>query len=232
MLWHRLTTIIRISEILKPRSVLPPLSAIHLLLCSAVVASGFTVLENFEAYSNEAFPSKWRCRSDEARKIYRVESEGGNRFLRAYADKQAFQIGLEHIFDPRQQRRLTWRWRVRKLPQGADERDANKHDSAAQVYVVFDNQYWPRILKYIWSSELPAGTHFTNPLYSRGQVIVLRNGQSQKDRWFEEEVNFYEDYRRLFAAEPGKVQGIGILTSSDSTQSVASADYDDFTLLP
>jgi Protein of unknown function (DUF3047) len=45
-------------------------------------------------------------------------------------------------------------------------------------------------------------------------------------------VNFYQDYQALFGAEPGRVLGIGLMTSSSFTQSVASADYDDFLLLP
>ena len=97
---------------------------------------------------------------------------------------------------------------------------------------MFDNQFWPRVIKYVWSASLPVGTSLTNPLYSRGKVLVLRNGQSDKNKWYDEEVNFFDDYRKLFGADPGKVQGIGILTSSDSTKSVAAADYDDLVLLP
>jgi hypothetical protein len=205
---------------------------IYLGFWGAASASGFTVLENFEAYVNGTFPPKWRSRNDEAQNIYQVVSENGNRFLRAHADNQAVQIALQYVFDPKQQRRLTWRWRVHQLPVGSDERAADKHDAAAQVYVIFDNQYWPRIIKYIWSATLPVNFRFTNPLYGRGRVIVLRNGSSQRGKWYEEDVNFYEDYEKLFGAEPGKVQGIGILTSSDATKSIASADYDDFILLP
>jgi Protein of unknown function (DUF3047) len=189
-------------------------------------------LEDFEGYPVQSFPEKWRRRSEAARKIYGVKSENGNQFLHAYADKQAVQIGLEHVFDPVKFRRLRWRWRVNALPQGADERTAEKHDAAAQVYVIFDNQYLPRVIKYIWSAALPAGTSFTNPLYGRGRIIVLRSGSSGKAEWHEETVDFYEDYKRLFREAPGQVQGIGILSSSDSTGSVVSADYDDFVLLP
>jgi hypothetical protein len=189
-------------------------------------------LENFEGYPVQSFPEKWRRRSEAARKIYRVKSENGNHFLHAYADNQAVQIGFEQLFDPARFRRLRWRWRVHALPQGADERMAEKHDAAAQVYVVFDNQYLPRIIKYIWSAALPAGTGFTNPLYRRGRVIVLRSGLSGKGEWHQETVDFYDDYKRLFGEEPGQVQGIGILSSSDSTRSIVSADYDDFVLLP
>ena len=63
-------------------------------------------------------------------------------------------------------------------------------------------------------------------------VIVLRSGSSKVGEWFHEIVSFYEDYKNFFGEEPGKVQGIGILSSSDATQSLAIADYDDFILLP
>ncbi len=79
---------------------------------------------------------------------------------------------------------------------------------------------------------MPVGARFTNPLYNRGRVVVLRSSATAKNQWYDEEVNFLDDYRRFFGAEPGKVQGIGILTSADSTTNVAAANYDDFVLLP
>jgi hypothetical protein len=130
-------------------------SASALILVFAVwgaqVISNSTPLEDFERYDNGAFPDRWRSHNDVARKIYRVEAETGGRFLRAHADKQAVQIGLDHVFEPKQRRRLTWRWRVHRLPTGADERNGDKHDDDAQVYVIFDNQYWPRVIKYMAS---------------------------------------------------------------------------------
>jgi Protein of unknown function (DUF3047) len=66
----------------------------------------------------------------------------------------------------------------------------------------------------------------------RGRVIVLRSASSKIGEWFREIVSVYEDYKNLFGEEPGKVQGVGILSSSDLTQSLAIADYDDFILLP
>jgi hypothetical protein len=213
-----------------------PLSALSacvltlvLLMADSVPAE--TVLENFETDVN-GFPSKWRVSNDTAKTIYRIESEKGNRYLRAHADNQAVQFGLEHIFDPKTQPRLKWRWRVRQLPTGADERVSGKHDAAAQVYVIFDNQIRPRVVKYTWSSSLPRWTQFTSPLYDRNKGIVLRSGPGESGRWYEEKVNFLEDYKKLFGAEPGKVQGIAILTSSDATKTVAAADYDDFVPLP
>ena len=201
-------------------------------LSHAGSAGAATVLEDFEQSGTSGLPPKWRATNDDAKTIYRIESENGNRFLRARAENQAVQIGLERIFDPKNQPRLKWRWRVHEIPKGADERVKGKHDAAAQVYVVFDNQIQPRVVKYTWSSSLPVGTQFTSPLYSRNKGIVKRSGQPDSKRWYEEEVNFFEDYKKLFGEEPGKVQGIAILTSSDATKTAAAADYDHFVLLP
>ena len=51
-----------------------------------------------------------------------------------------------------------WRWRVMQLPSGGDEGRKATHDSAAGVYVIFDNRILPRVLKYVWSATLPVGT--------------------------------------------------------------------------
>jgi len=202
------------------------------LMLWAGLAHGSSTLENFEHYEVQSFPSKWRASDEEAKVVYRIESENGNRFLRARADNKAVQIGLEHMFDVQRQPRLKWRWRVRQIPKGADERMSGKHDAAAQVYVIFDNRTRPRVVKYTWSSSLPVGTQFTSPLYSRNKGIVRRTGQADTLRWYEEEVDVLADFKRLFGSEPGKVQGIAILTSSDATKTTAAADYDDFVLLP
>jgi hypothetical protein len=190
-------------------------------------------LESFEECPLLAFPGQWKVwgDKDKARLIYRVMEESGNRFLHAYADHQAIQIGIVHVFQPREFPLLRWRWRVTQLSPGGDERRKETHDSAAGVYVFFDNQTFPRLIKYVWSATVPMGTRVQNPLYWRAKIVVLRSGPSSLGEWHQETVNFYLDYQDLFGTEPGQVQGIGLMTSSSSTQSVAIADYDDFLLL-
>ena len=81
-------------------------------LLKAVAIGGETagqslILENFESYGAGAFPEKWRMAKSDARKIYKVETESSNRFLRARSEKQGIQIALEHVFEPKQQRHLS-----------------------------------------------------------------------------------------------------------------------------
>lgn len=191
-------------------------------------------LETFEADPLKGFPAHWESRGDkgDAQEIYWIEQEEGDKFLRARASKHAIQIGLARVVAPQQFPQLRWRWRARQLPSGSDERTAATYYSAAGVYVIFDSRIVPHIIKYVWSATLPVGSRLQNPFYSRGQTIVLQSGTFALGQWQQETVNFYQDYKDCFAREPGEVLGIGLLTSADLTKSEASADYDDFALLP
>ena len=190
-------------------------------------------LDSFDTDQPGSFPGKWAVRGDEtiAKAMYSVVEENGNRFLRAHADKQDVQIGISRTFKPKQFPALRWRWRVKQLPTGADERAKETNDSAAGVYVVFDSTVMPRAIKYVWSSSLPVGTRITSPVYWRSRVVVLQSGAARLGEWQQEVVNYYQDYKDFFGEEPGEVVGIAILTDSDGTKSVAEADYDDFSLL-
>ena len=190
------------------------------------------VLETFETSPLSAFPSRWQARQDEknAHQIYRVIEENGNRFLHAHSDSRGIEVGLVKVFRAQDTPVLRWRWRALRLPPGGDGRTEATNDSAAGVWVIFDNQVLPRALKYVWSTTQPVGTRVTNPGYWRAKTVVLRSGTAHLGTWQEETVNVYQDYKAFFGEEPGEVQGIAVKTSSDSTKSVAVADYDDFIL--
>lgn len=198
------------------------------------VSNRGVAVETFETDPLLAFPQGWSAFRDAqaAQGIYQVAEEDGNRFLRAHAEKQGIQIGLSLEFQPQAFPFLRWRWRATQLPPGGDERAARTNDSAAGVYVLYGSRMMPRVVKYVWSTTLPVGTRATNPSYWRGKTVVLRTGPAELGRWEQETVNLYQDYKDLFESEPGEVLGIALITSSDSTSSVAAADYDDFVLFP
>jgi len=179
-----------------------------------------------------AFPQRWNALTNAqvAQEIYRVAEEDGNHFLRTHAEKQGIMITLPHTFQPKALPFLGWRWRVTLLPSGGDESAKKTNDSAAGVYVLYDSRFMPRAVKYVWSTTVPVGTRVTNPNYWRAKIVVLRTGSTELGIWQQETVNLYQDYKDLFGSEPGEVLGIALITSSDSTRSVAAADYDDFVL--
>ncbi len=200
---------------------------------SEVSTCGVAV-ETFETDPLLAFPQGWSALKDaqEAQGIYQVVEEDGNRFLRAHAEKQGIMIALARAFQPQTFPFLRWRWRATQLPPGGDERAERTNDSAAGVYILYGSRMMPRAVKYVWSTTLPVGTRATNPSYWRAKTIVLRTGPAELGMWQQETVNLYQDYKDLFESEPGAVLGIALITSSDSTSSVAAADYDDFVLFP
>jgi hypothetical protein len=192
-------------------------------------------VETFSAYPVGGFPKGWKVRGSmrDAQAIYRIaEESGGGRFLEARADRQSIMIGLERPFEPSRYPYLRWRWRVRQCPTGADERRKSTNDSAAGVYVIFPGRFFvPRVLKYVWSSTLPIGTRQSSPAASSTKIIVLESGTAGEPAWRTVTVNVQQDYAALFGEPAPAARGIGILTDSNDTSSVAAADYADFQLL-
>jgi hypothetical protein len=190
------------------------------------------VLEDFTGGRVGEFPPgwSWRGKDDGKRKLYVVREENGRRYLNARDDSQSVLIIKKVSWKLRDYPILTWRWRVKALPAGGDERLGPRNDSAAALYVVF-SQNWvgiPKQIKYVWSTTLPVGTVADRKLIGRPRVQVLRSGTSHVGEWVTERVNLYDDYRRIWGGEPdGKTVGIAILTDADATRSYAEADYAD-----
>ena len=206
-----------------------------------ILASPGTVqivrIEDFGNYPAGGFPSAWKVRGSrgDAAGIYRVTvGVESQHFLAARAEGSSVMIGLDHTFDPARYPYLRWRWRVRQLPTGGDERDGSTNDSAAGVYVIFPGMlpFTPRVLKYVWSTGAPVGTRGASPGYGNTKIIVLESGApGESEAWRTAVVNVRDDYATLFGASPPAARGIGLLTDANDTSSVAAADYAAFELL-
>lgn len=66
----------------------------------------------------------------------------------------------------------------------------------------------------------------------RLKTIIVRSGNAELGRWWQERVNVYQDYKERFGRELSRGLGIGLLSSAEVAQSVAITDYDDFVLIP
>ena len=168
---------------------------------------------------------------------YRILEEDNNHYLTAKTKGGAVNFGREAKVTYRGReinvslrsfQKLRWRWRVHNLPEGSDETDDDKNDSAAAVRLIFGTNMLAKRLKYIWSATLPQGTVIES---SRQYTIVLRSGTDDSKKWVWEEVNAYQDYRRLFGGDPRPVDFLGLLTDSNNTETVVAADYDDITFI-
>ncbi len=178
--------------------------------------------------------SGWRFSKTKKEDVYyRILQEDNNHYLNAKTKGGAVNFGREAKITYRGReikaslrsfRKLRWRWRVHNFPEGSDETDDDKNDSAAAVRLVFGTSASAKKLKYIWSATLPQGTVIKG---WNQYTIVLRRGTDDLGKWIWEEVNAYQDYRRLFGGDPRPVDVLALLTDSNNTETVVEADYDD-----
>ena len=204
---------------------------------STCVLDAFDYPRFLNSYPDKIWGGRSGWRYSETKKedvYYWIAWEDNNHYLTAKTKGSAVNFGREAkvTFRGREIKvslrsfqKLRWRWRVHQLPEGSDETDDDKNDSAAAVRLVFGRT---KTLKYIWSETLPKGTVIKKEkLLGVQYIIVLRNGAKDAKKWVWEEVNAYQDYRRLFGGDPRPVDYLGLLTDSNNTKTVVAADYDD-----
>ena len=129
--------------------------------------------------------------------------------------------------------RIRWRWRAVTLPDGGNECQSGKNDSAAVVYLT-----WKRLgrwygLKYVWSSVGPRGATCDkrrNILRAQDTVVVESGGPLGEWRTVDlvPDVEFRKHFERGATSEPAAFQGIGIMSDGDQTHSESSADFGGF----
>jgi hypothetical protein len=188
-------------------------------------------LDDFKKGDVGAFPPDWKPRKDAGREVYKIAEDGGMRFLRAVAKDLGVQAARDtQGWDLAARPMLTWSWRPRQFPKGADERESSGNDSALAVYMLVEHSRikGPKAVKYIWSERVPVGTHLTS---NNGltQVRVLRSGSAAGGGWTQESVNVLEDFKKYFdEKDTPKPAGIAVLTDGDDTNSTAAGDYANF----
>jgi hypothetical protein len=189
---------------------------------------------NFASDEVGKFPAGWSSRDEENKgSVYSIQAEDGHRFLHADARAMSVQMGYEKKWEVKDFPILRWRWRARIFPEGTDERKKSGNDNVLSVYVVFGGWPIPRAIKYVWSDTLSAGTVLDSPHSGKTKIIVVRSGREGKGKWVEEERDVLADYLRLWdeSQTSPTARGILLLTDSDSTQTRASGDYEDISVL-
>ncbi len=180
---------------------------------------------------------------------YLLVDESGRTVVKAQANNSA--SGLVHALrvNAKTFPLLTWRWKVTDLIAGADNSQKHTEDSPVRVVVTFagdtdklpmadrlfsDNvrlltgQEMPyATLMYIWENRAPRGTVIPNRHTTRVRMLVAESGREKVGMWQEVTRNVYEDYKRVFGEEPGRITAIGIMTDTDNTGANVHAYYGD-----
>lgn len=189
------------------------------------------LLEDFQSYLLHSTPKEgWKSRGGEASVVYKIDADGqSNKFLHAKDTGQSIQFFKDSPWSIKEYPILSWRWKVMKFPEGADEREGGKNDSAAGLYVVFPRKFFvPEVIKYVWSTKAPKDLIIARK--DRFPIFVVRSS-STPNEWVTETRNVSEDYERHFKEKAPNPVAIGFLSDANDTKSIAEAGYDDIQIL-
>jgi len=185
---------------------------------------------------------------------YALVPDGDTVVVRAEAAGSASGLVFRVTAPAAEARVLRWRWKVDRLPQGADASAKAGDDAPARVYVTFQldpaklgpvdrllyeaaraiyGEAPPQAsLMYVWDVAGPAGRSFANPYTARVRTIVVEGGRSRLGQWLDYERDIVADYRDAFGEDPPPISGVAIMTDADNTGDRASAWFGDVSLEP
>ncbi len=173
---------------------------------SAGSDSDSLILEDFRQPDDQGFPQGWEAQRSKvsAKETYRIRKEKEVAFLEANDANQ--RVYTKQIsWNPKTHPVLTWRWRVRSVPEDAE--------FIAAVYpsLDVDLMFIPVNTKYIWSLKKEVGSVKEGGLFSSTEMVI-RRGTEPMGEWVEERINVYEDFKQIHQHEPAQnAWGISLL---------------------
>lgn len=229
--------------------------ALAVLLASAVVqaqAPAQPVAPFSTARPGTTLPQGWESRRITEQKrptVYELVDDNGAVVLRARAEAAATGLGYPVSFDLRATPIVEWRWKISRLIPNADNKTALREDAPVRLVFEFDGDKSKLSLTertglafaqsnsgreapyatmmYIWSNTYPVDDVFPNPRTGRVQMVVASSGSQGVGAWQTLRRNVYEDYKRAFREEPGRLKAVGVLTDTDNTGETVDAWYGD-----
>lgn len=201
----------------------------------AAIATGSTKNESRTPVWRQDFetmPTNWdvRTKPGVSPAIFTITTNSTNACLQMVADGGSATLSAElKGVDLRKTPVMRWRWRVLKLPDGADGRYSKKDDQAIGLYITTGTIIQQKSVAYRWETATPIGDE-GDALYGGGVVRIhwfcLRNSNDNKVGSFVvEQRNVADDFRKAYGFVPDKV-GLGISCNSQYTSSHAEAQLD------
>jgi hypothetical protein len=155
--------------------------------------------------------------------------------------------------EPHELPRFRWSWWVQGPVPGGDLTRKEGDDAAARIYVNFrfdpsraglvdrlkhrlasrrfGGEAPGRSLVYVWGNGLPPGTVIPNAYTDQAMIIVVRSGEVEAGRWWDEERNILADFRKAFGEDPPGITSVAIMSDTDDTGTEAFACYGDILFL-
>ena len=221
------------------------LAAVMLLLPCAVFIFGLDAKEKKEAVRHwdfqtskldkKSIPEGWSYRGKPGTPDVKYEivedTELKHNVLRIKSDKASGVIMIDcSDIDLEKYPVMRWRWKAVTLPTGADATVKAKDDQGIAVYVGY-GRFTQSSISYAWQTETPKGKsgNSTYNMVVDVDWFTLRDKNDKMDTWFEEEVNVYDDMKKIFKKIPSS-WALSISSNSQYTASKADVylDYIEF----
>jgi hypothetical protein len=210
----------------------PALSAAAVLALAALAwAADVVLIEDWSSYAvgTRGIPPGWQKQrwgspnydfavvEAEGQKVLHLKSEG---------DSSTISKEIKGKVALKDTPVLEWSWKVIALPRGADSRQKETDDQAAQLYVTwprFPEAVRSRIIGYIWDTTAPAGSTIKSQKTGTVTYIVLRSGEAELGKWVTERRNVREDFKKAYGEEPDDPSVLSFGIDSDDVKGRAES---------
>ena len=175
--------------------------------------------------------SGWKVREIVGTTDYSLTSVDGKQVLAADSQQTASAYYKKIKVDLNKTPILNWSWRKQQSIDPGNELDKKGDDFAARIFVVKSGGLFlwkTRTVYYVWSFQNKKNTTWNNPFVgNKSKMMALRDGSDPEKIWFSERRNVAKDFIQLHGIEAQKIDGVAIMTDSDSSRLSASALYGD-----
>ncbi|MHB8846518.1 MAG: DUF3047 domain-containing protein [Nitrospirota bacterium] len=211
------------------RSFLPLLLMLSIICAAPGVraADDSIVIADFTSWMTaKGLPSGWELKVKSGKAAYDIKRDGDIAAVNLRSADSSFSLQGETNVDVKRYPVLTWKWKVAQLPKGGDFRRSKTDDQAAQLFLAFTKT---KAIVYIWDTTAPQGLmESTSPVpFMTVKVVVVRSGTAELGKWITETRNVYEDYKKLYGAEPPAVKGVRLQINSQHTGTSAESWFAD-----
>ncbi|MBL7050519.1 MAG: DUF3047 domain-containing protein [Nitrospira sp.] len=180
--------------------------------------------------------------------LYSILKEEGS-YLKAESNASASGIVHKRDFNVYDHPKVRWRWKVSNVYEKGNALKKSGDDYPVRIYIMFKydpetasfgkkikyglakklyGKYPPdSSLNYIWANRRHEERIIPNSYTSQAMMILLQYGGENTGKWFEQEVDVLEDYRKAFGEEPPAVASLAVMNDSDNTKesAVSYVDY-------
>jgi hypothetical protein len=210
-------------------ALFPPIAV--LLLVAAAWAADVWVVTDWKQYApgTRGIPEGWRGGDWGSPKYdFEIIEVNGDRVLhlRSDGDSSTISRDIKGKVNIKQMPILEWRWRITKLPRGADARKSATDDEAGQVYVTwprFPEALRSRTIGYIWDTSAPVGAIFKSEKTGTVHYVVVQSGPARLGQWITERRNVADDFKKIYGEDPDNPGALSVSIDSDDTRSSAEA---------